>query len=298
MSLNRLYLNRNYISRGLQSAYPPFGTVNIYQPGHLFIPQETGEVYRNIGHFAYSMHVGWSNRLELTDRFLQRPGINANAAAPGTDTYNTAQMDLALLKSRNFEVLGTNATSALVTHSDGGGITCTTAGASADQIIIAPHLDTGISAWSVSKWNTADEISFDAVVKTGANITDAVIWAGFKLTNTSVTATDDNQCFFRFATATNSGKWQCVSSRAGTDVETDSGAAAVAVSTAYWLRVVVDGDRKPHWYINGVEVATGTAAVALTDNIDLIPYVGVQASAVAAKAITIRGLACGKSFND
>jgi hypothetical protein len=37
---------------------------------------------------------------------------------------------------------------------------------------------------------------------------------------------------------------------------------------------------------------------ALTTNIDLIPYVGIEASAVAAKAVTCRHIRCAKDSND
>ncbi len=112
-----------------------------------------------------------------------------------------------------------------------------------------------------------------------------MIWAGLTLTNTSTTATDNDQVFFRFAPATNSGKWQAINSIGGTDVATDSGLAVVA-STQYHLQIKVDASRIARLYINGALVGT---SAALTDATDLIPYVGVSASAVAVKAIDIYG---------
>ena len=111
------------------------------------------------------------------------------------------------------------------------------------------------------------------------------IWAGLKLTNVSVTATDDDQAFFRYAAATNSGRWQAISSAAGVDDAHDTG-VAVAASTAYRLRIAIDADRVARFYINNSLVETSGVLVTAKD---LIPYIGVQANAAAAKKITVYG---------
>lgn len=121
-------------------------------------------------------------------------------------------------------------------------------------------------------------------------IADMTIWAGLKLTNTSVTATDNDQAFFRYASATNSGKWQAINSIDGTDTATDSG-VTVAATTFYRLRVNIDSSRIARFYINGTLVAT---SAALKDATDLIPYIGVQANTGAAKAINIIGQAISR----
>jgi hypothetical protein len=226
---------------------------------------------------------GVLSRYRLEEFFGLRPGLNANRDVPSADTYNSAQMQLGIDKNPHFEVLGTNMTSALATHSASGGVTLTTAGASGDQGILLPHLNSAVSAWTSCQWNSSQKATFEAQVTTGANITNATIWAGFKLTNTPTVATDDNQAFFRYSDAT-SPYWQCVYSLAGTDY-TVTTEVAVQVSTAYNLRVEFDTDRNAHFFINDVEVATTTAT---TTNINYIPYVGVQADAGAAKAITVR----------
>jgi hypothetical protein len=225
-----------------------------------------------------------SKRYELkwTAGARGKPAINADILSATEATREIADPD--------FEVLGTNGVSASTAIAVEGGITCTTAGASGDQVIIAPHLDASQTAWSTVTWGTDQQVIWEAAVKTGAAITDAVIWAGLKLTNTSTTATDDNQVFFRYAPATNSGKWQAVYSIAGTDVSADAG-VTVAVSSQYHLKVTIDVSRVPRFYINDALVATGTA---LADTIDLIPYIGVSASAVAAKSLTIYGQAISR----
>jgi hypothetical protein len=101
-----------------------------------------------------------------------------------------------------------------------------------------------------------------------------------KLTNTEAVATDDDQAFFRFD-STDDTTWKCVSSVAGTDTSADSG-LTVAANTTYHLRIEIDSDRKAHFFINDDEVAI---SAALTNDVDLIPYVGVQGDTTAAKTI-------------
>jgi hypothetical protein len=116
-------------------------------------------------------------------------------------------------------------------------------------------------------------VLFETRIKTAANIADQIIWAGLKLTNDNVVATDDNQVFVRYEAGVNGGEFQLITSSAGTDTTTDLN-VAVAVSTEYHIKLVVNGDLDVHCYINGVQVARVQAA--LTTNIDLIPYVGVR----------------------
>lgn len=272
--------------------------------GHVLRNAITGTEYRQLPvQRNVTMYAAFpDNRYELVERFQRRPVLNADLASGTEATREPANPD--------FEVLGTNATSALTTFADGGGITLTTAGANNDFNVIAPHLDTAQTAWAAAKWNTNDEIGFKTVIKTGASVASIKIWAGFKLTNTSVTATDDDSAYFLFDTGnTNSvsaTNIQLCTSRAGTDTVVDSG-ITVQASTHYVLEIQVDVNRIPYFFINGVCVGVGngtdlagvtTSTGALTADIDLIPYVGVMALTAAAKAVTIRALICGKSLND
>lgn len=225
-----------------------------------------------------------SSRYELSWQAGQRgkPGINAD--------INSATEAVREIADPDFEVLGTNGTSALSTFYAEGGITFTTAGANNDQMILVPHLDANQTAWEQVTWGTDQETIWECIIRTAASISDMTIWAGLKLTNTSVTATDDNQAFFRYASATNSGKWQAIYSIGGTDTATDTG-IAVAVSTMYRLRVAIDSSRIARFYVNGQLVETSTA---LTDATDLKPYIGVQANTAAAKAVYIIGQAISR----
>lgn len=217
-----------------------------------------------------------STRVELHHTFGQRgkPALNAVIA---TDENSNAAAHLARnIADREFEVLGTNATTALVTHYAEGGIKLTTAGADNDQIIILPHLDTDQTAWTTTTWGTDKQVEWDGVLSTGSSVADVTIYAGLKLTNTSVVATDNDQAFFRVTAA---GNWSCIYSIGGTDTTVDSG-VTVAASTIYRLRIQIDSARLARFWINDVLVATSTA---LSDATDLIPYVGIHANTGAAK---------------
>ena len=171
-----------------------------------------------------------SRRYELSWAAGRRgkPGINA-------DIQNAAEATR-MIADPDFEVLGTNGVSASTAYYAEGGITLTTAGANNDQVIVAPHLDASQSPWAQVTWGTDKETVWECDISTSSNITANIIWAGLKLTNTSTTATDDNQVFFRYAAGTNSGKWQAIYSIGGTDTADDSG-VTVAVSTRYHLKV-------------------------------------------------------------
>lgn len=213
------------------------------------------------------------------------PQLNAVTDPPAADTYNTAAMLALLNADRHFEILGNNASSDDVTLAPEGGIKLETDGGGTDGVILLPHLNTGQSPWTTVTWGTDKETSWECHIETGSAITAQVIWAGLKLTNTGTTATDNDQAFFRFAPATNSGKWQAVYSIGGTDTEGDSG-VTVAADTEYHLLISIDSSRIARFYINGALVATSTA---LTDATDFIPYIGIMESGAAAKHMYVYG---------
>lgn len=217
-------------------------------------------------------------RYYLEDYFKQKPGINGDMTIdPAAD--DAAALAAYVIANKDFEILGTNGVTANVTfHTTNAGLLLTTAGANADQVIIAPHLDTGETAWTNIKWGTENQVDWIAQVKTGAAITTEIIWAGLKLTNTSTIATDADQVFFRYSSGDGNTNWMVESSIGNTDTATNSG-IAVVVNTQYKFRITIDAERKAHCYINDVLVYT---TAALTNDVDLIPYVGIQASDTAA----------------
>jgi len=249
-----------------------------------------------------------TRRYYLEEYFAQLPGLNADLAST-TESTNTPV-------SRNFEVLGTNMTSALATYSATvAGMTITTAGSDADQSIVAPHLDTKQTAWTGTKWGTENQVHWECGIRTSAAIDNQWIWAGLKLTNVVECATDANSAFFAFGTdADNAGqaftdftKLHFSHSIANTDYISVL-PITVAASTNYHLKIVFDSDRKLTIYVNGVQynitstagstggtavtaVQPGTVATksaAMTNDIDLIPYIGIENCDAAAAVLNVQ----------
>ena len=108
-----------------------------------------------------------------------------------------------------------------------------------------------------------------------------------------MTATDNDQVFFRYEDDVNSGKWQAVSSVGGTDTATDT-AIAAAVNTEMRFHVLIGSDRRAQMWMNNTRIKT---TGALTDATDLIPYIGVAADgAAAAKHIIAFGQAISRKY--
>jgi len=254
-----------------------------------------------------------TRRYYLYESFEQRPALNAVASAPLTDADATAAANDAIIiaraiANRNFEVLGTNMTTALCTfNTTSAGILMTTATADEDQAILAPHLDTNQSAWQVTKWGTENQVDWECSISTTA-IDNQKLWAGLKLTNDQLVATDDDQAYFKFQTdADNSEvftdftKLHFVHSIGGTDFISQL-PITVAANTIYHLRIQINSARQAAIFVNGIQynvtstsgstggtaVTTGTTRTgALTDDVDLIPYVGIEAGAAAAEAVGV-----------
>jgi len=249
-----------------------------------------------------------ARRFYLEENFLQRPGLNANI-----DQVSTVEVQRAL--NRNWEALGTNMTTALCTFATtGAGVLVTTATADQDQGILLPHLDTAATAWAGCLWGTENSVHFETSLQIPA-LDNQKVWTGLKLTNDQLVATDANQMFFKYQTdATNSevfsdyAKWHFVYSIADTDYISQL-PITVAINTPYHFKIEVDSDRKAAIFVNGIQynvtttagstggtaVTTGTTrTAALTDNIDLIPYVGIEAGDGAAEAVNCHYVACSR----
>jgi len=240
-------------------------------------------------------------RYYLEDYFEKLPGVNADI-----DQVYTVEVARAL--NRSFEVLGTGGTSALATFDqDYPGATLTTGTTDNNAMIVLPHLDAKMSGWGVSgMWDTQKSVQWACALTTGAAITTTTVWAGLKLTNTPVYATDADQAYFLFCTdddqgaLTTNANLHFIYSIGGTDYITDLD-IVVAADTTYKLKIAIDSDRVARCYVNGVQysvttattaggVTTGkgtVATAALTNNAAFIPYVGVQCMAGVARAIRL-----------
>ena len=263
---------------------------------------------RTIGDFPKD-----TRRFYLEENFLQRPGLNANI-----DQASTVEVQRAL--NRNWEALGTNMTTALCTfNTTSAGVVATTAGADQDQAILTPHLDTAATAWAGCLWGTENQVHFETSIALPA-IDNQNVWAGLKLTNVPELATDDDQAFFNFLTdSDNSGqdyddftKLHFVYSVGGTDYISVLPITVVA-TTIYHLKMKIDSDRKISIFVNGEQYSvtstsgsTGGTAVtkgttksaALTNDVDLIPYVGIEANAGAAEALHCHYVAASRIINE
>ena len=111
-------------------------------------------------------------------------------------------------------------------------------------------------------------------------------------------ATDDD-----LGVLADNANWHFVYSIGGTDYVTDLN-IAVAADTTYKFKIAIDSDRKVSAYVNGTQynlnttaaignvnttdLGTGTTkSVALTDNVDFIPYIGLRVHAGAARSLRI-----------
>jgi len=248
-----------------------------------------------------------TRRYYLEEWFKQIPKLNAvNTIDPDAD--DASALALHVLANKDFEVLGTNMTSALSTrNATAAGITLTTAGADQDQAIVCPHLDSNQTAWTGTKWGTENQTVWECSINTNA-IDNQKLWAGLKLTNDQLVATDDDQAYFKFQTdATNSEsftdftKWHFIHSIGGTDFISVL-PITVAANTIYHFKIEIDSARKLSIFVDGVQYnitstsgSTGGTAVtsgttksgAMTNDVDFIPYIGIEAGAAAAEAVDV-----------
>jgi hypothetical protein len=253
-----------------------------------------------------------ARRYYLYESFAKKPGLNA-VSIIDPDADSASALAAYVIANRDFETLGTNMTTALTTFpGTSAGIKMTTAGADQDQAILLPHLDANMSAWSKVLWGTENSVEWECSIMLPA-LDNQKVWAGLKLTNDQLVATDDDQIFFKFQSdATNSeafttfANWHLVHSIGGTDYISKL-PIAVAANTPYHLKIAIDSDRKATCFVNGVQYnitstagSTGGTAVtaveagkaatksaALTNDVDLIPYIGIEAGAAAAEAIDV-----------
>ena len=265
-----------------------------------------------------------ARRYYLYESFAKKPGLNA-VAIIDPDANSASDLAAYTIVNKDFETLGTNMTTALTTYpGTQAGILMTTAGSDADQSILLPHLDTDQSAWAKVLWGTENQVEWECSISLPA-LDNQKVWAGLKLTNDQLPQTDADQAYFYYATDATNGQalstyspWYFIYSVGGTDYLTNLG-ITVAADTPYHFKIAIDSDRKPSIFVNGVQYsATTTAATtfdgstevtgttqatiatsysatnantqkgpALKNDVDLIPYVGIEAGAGAAEAINV-----------
>lgn len=224
-----------------------------------------------------------------------KPALNADlepaSADDASDGATKAEFALLMQADPDFEILGTSAASTCSAFNAEGGIKFTTTGTTADQVILWPHQDASQSVWGQVTWGTDQQTRWEAIIKTGSAITAQVLWAGLKLTNTPTIITDADQVYFRYEDGVADGKWVCVTSIGDTDTSTNS--VDVAINTVYHFVVDIDSSRIAKVYLNGSLIKTTTA---LTDAVDLIPFIGIQTAAAVAKHVIVRSQSISRVF--
>ena len=265
-----------------------------------------------------------ARRYYLYESFAKKPGLNA-VAIIDPDANSASALAAYTIVNKDFETLGTNMTTALTTYpGTQAGILMTTAGSDADQAILLPHLDTDQSAWAKVLWGTENQVEWECSISLPA-LDNQKVWAGLKLTNDQLPQTDADQAYFYYASDGTNGQalstfspWYFIQSVNGTDYLTNLGITAAA-DTPYHFKIAIDSDRKPSIFVNGVQYsATTTAATtfdgstevtgttqatiaanysatnantqkgpAMKNDVDLIPYIGIEAGAGAAEAVNV-----------
>lgn len=224
----------------------------------------------------------------MVEQFTNKPNTADTANGNGSTTTPDAN------SNRNWVVSGTNAVDGCSALATSGGVTLTTTTAANDQVIISPN-STGQLGVS-GMFNSDKQPVFECYVETGASIAATKIVAGLSLTAALDGTTDDDGIRFAYVAGGDSGKWTLLISRGGEDTKIVVN-NAVQASTRYKLSIKVDANLVPYCYINDQLVtkqtwvdnviwdALGVAAVVANKN--LIPFVGVQTTTTAAKAITV-----------
>jgi len=253
-----------------------------------------------------------ARRYYLEENFKKKPGLNA-VAIIDPDADSASALAAYVIANKDFETLGTSYTTALTTFAaTSAGILMTTATADEDQAILLPHLDTNQTAWSGTKWGTENQVEWECSIQI-AQTDNEKVWCGLKKTNDQLIATDTDQAFFKFATDADNGesltsttKWNFVHSIGGTDYISIL-PITVAANTPYHFKIKIDSDRKATIFVNGIQYnvtttagSTGGTAVtavqpgkaaaksaALTNDVNLIPYIGIENGDAAAAVLNV-----------
>tara|TARA_Y100001938_G_scaffold41093_1_gene56755 strand:- start:525 stop:2576 length:2052 start_codon:yes stop_codon:yes gene_type:complete len=208
-----------------------------------------------------------TSRYQLEEYFDRKPQLNATQTID-PDADDAAALAAFVRANRHFELLGTNAADSHVIYdSEKACLQIATAGSStSDSAIVLPHLDYltaqnagAQTAWTGIFWKTDAQVVWECSIITDSTISDCMYYAGLKLTNTHVIATDADQAYFFYDSSktilSNAGTattWHFAYSNNGTDYVTDLG-VTVDTSTIYHFKIDIDSDRDVRVYVNGVQ---------------------------------------------
>ena len=230
-------------------------------------------------------------------------------------------IDPYITPNQNFVLSGTSGGSTQISANTGrdgsfAGIKLITGSIDNDKSILSTRdanaeLPAGFdsSAWSSVGFGTENKTEFSTAISTSSSIADTSFFAGLKLTSNGGFVTDANQAYFLYASdddlgsLTTNANLHFVYSVSGVDYITNLG-IAVAANTVYRLRIVFDENRKISVFVNNIQYGltstpiTTTAggvresvktkkSLAAADDINLLPFIGVQAHAASSKGIQV-----------
>jgi hypothetical protein len=220
-------------------------------------------------------------------------GGSAADQGPVADAIAKLALKLTNIMQANadFEVAGTNMTSAKVTMAAAsGGLIMTTAGAEDDSAILQPRLTNA----NDTRWAKGVKSELRPILSRtfrAADIDLMSVKCALALTNAHNLTTDNDQVGVWFdGSLTTPGEGDpyvtqpnlvVIYSIGGTDAVIDTGIAMEA-DTEYAVDIAIDADRKAHVWINGVKVAM---TPALATNKTLLPFLSVKALEGAAKSL-------------
>ena len=237
------------------------------------------------------------DRFALVERFEQRPLLATAIDPDNPNSPSQAEIDAIFAANRNFEVAGTNMTSALATFNVArGGVRLTTAGAENDQAILQPRTNPA----GVSRWAAGFSSNLEPVLSRTFSVADwelVSFKAGLALTSAHNLTTDDDQVALWYdgaVTPEDEGppvvpefitepNFRIAYSIAGTDAEIDIGIEPEDGKT-YQLDILMDAARRAHVYLNG-ELVGRTPALAASKT--LLPCLSIQTLEAAAKSIDV-----------
>lgn len=204
------------------------------------------------------------------------------------------------IPNNNFVISGTSSTNSSVAFDNTrSGIILTTTTATSSQVIISPSTTTQQSPWNSIKWGTENHLEWECAISMADN-TELAIISG--LQNVSPATFDESTIAngIYFTNDTTAVKWKVIVRIASTTYISLL-PVAIVNDTIYKFRITIDSSRFARVYINDIQynittVSGGTATTVtagaipskqLTDDVDLIPYIGLENSTTSSATKTL-----------
>ena len=204
------------------------------------------------------------------------------------------------IPNNNFVISGTSSTNSSVAFDNTrSGIILTTTTATSSQVIISPSTTTQQSPWNSIKWGTENHLEWECAISMADN-TELAIISG--LQNVSPATFDESTIAngIYFTNDTTAVKWKVIVRIASTTYISLL-PVAIVNDIIYKFRITIDSSRFARVYINDIQynittVSGGTATTVtagaipskqLTDDVDLIPYIGLENSTTSSATKTL-----------